>query len=206
MRRTTTLRALAGAAALLLAGAGPALASSTPSDEDWVEQLEADGVSDVTCHLSVFPAGSGSSTIYLEESTWAPVLADGHEWLKVVLRAEDEPTMDLDFAGYGLDNPYEMDSGSLVTQVLACQGDPDGEEAAEEPTEEPAPEPTEAPTDEEEATDEAEADEPSGPPVETDGPATEAGPNLGLMGGAALALAGAGVAGYALRRRDGGRH
>ena len=89
------------------------------------------------------------------------------------------------------------------------------EDAAEEPAADEAAE-DEAAADDEAAEDEAAADDdaaqdeeatdddaPTGPPVETDGPATPAGPNMGLMGGAALLLGGAGAAGWAVRRRAG---
>lgn len=217
MRRTTTLRALAGvgSAAVLMAFASPALAEpSPPFDQDWAETLEAQGHAGVSCYVSVMPGTEGSDTIYLEERIWEPVLQEDSDWLLVVLKAQDGTEDEMQFAGYGIDNPYQVGSGSNITHVLACEGGAEGAaptgEITEEPTEEATEEePTEEATEEatEEPTGEAtEADDPTGPPVETDGPARESGPSMGLMGGAALALAGAGVAGLALRRRDGARH
>ena len=107
----------------------------------------------------------------------------------------DEPTETEDPTDDGDDSKDDDDDG--VTPG-------DGDET-DEPTE------TEDPTDggddddkdKDKDDDKDEDDKPTGPPVETDGPATPSGPNMGLMGGAALLLGGAGAAGWAMRRRAG---
>lgn len=87
-----------------------------------------------------------------------------------------------------------------ATDEDATEDDATEDEATEDEAtdEDPADEATDddATDDDDDATDEA-----SGPPVETDGPSSMSGANLGLIGGAALALAGVGITGFALRRR-----
>ncbi|RIK13356.1 MAG: hypothetical protein DCC50_12465 [Acidobacteria bacterium] len=209
--RTTTLRGLAaaaGAAAVLVAGAATASAiPGQPNGTYWEGYFADLGYADVLCGVSEVSGEPGVLDVVVGES-WAATLQDGNEWIGVVIKIDDEYDVH-EWEGYGtyhfnLDTP--ADSPGSISQVIGCQapagsegerpGADDGE--AEEPalTEEPAEEP--APSEEPTGT-----DAPSGPPVETDGPSSPGGTNLGMVGGAALVLAGAGAAGWAMRRRPG---
>lgn len=213
--RTTTLRGLAagaGAAAVLVAGAATASAiAGQPTGAYWEGYFADLGYADVSCGVSVVPGEPGVLDVVVGES-WAATLQDGNEWIGVVIKVADEYDVH-EWEGYGtyhfgLDTPG--DSPGNITHVIGCQapvgsegeqpgaGDGETEEPAltEEPSEEPAL--TEEPSEEPTAT-----DAPSGPPVETDGPSSPGGTNLGMVGGAALVLAGAGAAGWAMRRRPG---
>lgn len=221
MRRTTTRRALAagaGASAILLA-VSPAFAD-TP--EEWAEEFtQVSGYGSVSCVVSTIPGGE--SSVYLAEDQWSPLLRGDNEFVGIALELEDGTAESSPFEGYGEDHIYSASGGQGVERAVVCQGAP-AEDEAEEPAEveDPADESVDEPaegdaTDDDGSQDEAVEDdaaddaadddaaaeeETTGPPVETDGPSTTAGANLGLIGGAALALAGAGVAGFALRRRD----
>ena len=203
--RTTTLRGLAagaGAAAVLVAGAATASAiPGQPTGAYWEGYFADLGYADVSCGVSEVPGEAGVLDVVVGEG-WAATLQDGNEWIGVVIKVGDEYDVH-EWEGYGtyhfnLDVPG--DSPGNITHVIGCQapvgseGEQPGEGDGE--TEEPAL--TEAPSEEPTAT-----DAPSGPPVETDGPSSPGGTNLGMVGGAALVLAGAGAAGWAMRRRPG---
>ena len=95
------------------------------------------------------------------------------------------------------DDATEDDATDDATDDDATEDEAADDEAADDATDDDATEDEAA--DEDATEDDAEA---TGPPVETDGPSTMSGANLGLIGGAGLALAGVGITGFALRRRD----
>ncbi|WP_131106115.1 hypothetical protein [Ornithinimicrobium sufpigmenti] len=226
MRRTTFRLALATGAAVLLS-AGPALATTPP--DDWADRFtELSGYSDVSCLVSTIPGGE--SSVFISEQQWSPLLQEENEFLGVALELADGTAEHSPFLGYGEEHIYSSSSGESIERAVVCQGAPAGEAAPADP-EEDADEAAEDDTTDDEATDDEatedgatddeatddgatdeddaadedaaddEADEVGGPPVETDGPSTMSGANLGLIGGAALALAGVGITGFALRRR-----
>lgn len=197
--RTMTARGLAagaGAAAVLLAGAVTASAvPGEPTAAFWEDFFTGNGESDVACTVSVTEGLGVGQTVSLTEDDWAPELRAGGEWIGVVLKIGDDYDPHA-WAGYG-NYTYGLDASddsSGISHVIVCQ-------AGTGETADPA-----------EATDAGESDDaggtpeiggssdPTGPAVETDGPASS-GPGAGLLGGAALALAGAGAAGWAMRRR-----
>lgn len=108
--------------------------------------------------------------------------------------AEDDVTEDAD---------TDEETGDEAGEDQASDDDATDDEAADDEAadDEAADEAAGEDAAEDEATeDDAEA---TGPPVETDGPSSMSGANLGLIGGAALAVAGVGITGFAaLRRRD----
>lgn len=200
--RTTTLRGLAagaGAAAVLVAGAGTAAAVPGQSTAAFWEGYYAEqGYEDVVCGVSVVPGEPGVLDVVIGED-WASSLQDGNTWIGAVINVGGDYDVHA-WEGYGTYH-YDLDvpdgSAGSITHVIGCQapadsgptkaaGDADGTTKEPVVTEEPA-----------------STDQPSGPPIETDGPATPGGTNLGMLGGAALVLAGAGAAGWAMRRRPG---
>ncbi|WP_010146267.1 hypothetical protein [Serinicoccus profundi] len=209
---TTTLRTLtvaAGAAALTaLAVSSPALAA----DED---QL-AETYDNVRCDVMAMP-GTATAT-YLDESVHGPYLDRDNEWVALTLTS-DEGAVEVADPAYG--ETYGSEGGAIIREITLCQGtaaaDAEApapeEEAAEEAAadEEAAPETEaggsdgedEAAQDGEAAEDDAAAEEEqaAGPAVETDGPLREAGLSPLLIGGAVLAVAGAGAAAVGLRRQ-----
>lgn len=225
MRRTTFRLALATGASAVLLSAGPALATTPP--DDWADRFtELSGYADVSCLVSTIPGGE--SSVFISEQQWSPLLQDDNEFLGVALELADGTAEHSPFLGYGEEHIYSSSSGESIERAIVCQGAPaseaapaDPEEDADEAAEDDATddttddEATEGDATDDEATDEDatedeaadedaaddEADEVGGPPVETDGPSSMSGANLGLIGGAALALAGIGITGFALRRR-----
>lgn len=206
MRRTTPMRALAagaGAAAVLLA-ASPALATpDAPFDRDWAADLEAEGYTGVSCVVSQIQ-GNQDAVFFTDD--WDTQLDDGNDWVLLVLEIADETDYEMAWEGYAEADEdgayttgpvYQAGTEGNITRAMLCQAAlDDGSDPADEATDEPA----EAPADE--PADEAGTEEPTGPPVETDGPSSSSGLNAPLVGGGVLALAGAGVAGLALRRRS----
>jgi hypothetical protein len=211
MRRTTTRLALAagaGASAVLLT-AGSALATTPP--DDWSDRFtEVSGFSGVSCLVSTIPGGE--SSVFISEGQWSPLLQGDNEFVGIGLELANGTAEESPFLGYGEEHIYSSSDGQGIERAVVCQGSPSGEgdvapvdpqdeadeDAVEDATDDDA-------TDEDAAADdEAAADEDAatGPPVETDGPSAVSGANLGLIGGAALALAGIGITGFALRRRD----
>lgn len=225
MRRMTTRLALAagaGASAVLLS-AGSALATTPP--DDWADRFaERSGYAGVSCLVSTIPGGE--SSVFISENQWSPLLTGSNEFVGVALELADGTAEESPFLGYGEDHIYSASDGQSIERAVVCQGAPaqevvaaEPEDDAEEPVEDEAADDAtdEDATDDEAAEDEAddatddeatdddatEDDaEATGPPVETDGPSAVSGANLGLIGGAALALAGVGITGFALRRRD----
>ncbi|OLT23419.1 hypothetical protein BJF81_10900 [Ornithinimicrobium sp. CNJ-824] len=214
---TRTLRGLAagaGAAAVLFSGAAGASAiPGQPQADFWEDYFQNENYTDVSCHVSTQEGGFDASDIGIyEDDGWGQLLEDGNEWIAVVLKvAEDYQVLNWDgYGDYAYSDEFPGASPGNVTHAIVCQADAmddddddddngvtpgDGDET-DEPTE------TEDPTDDGDDKDK-DKDKPTGPPVETDGPATPSGPNMGLMGGAALLLGGAGAAGWAMRRRAG---
>lgn len=223
MRRIATRLALTAGAGVVLLTAGSALASTTP--EDWADRFsELSGYSGVSCLVSTIPGGQ--SSVYISEDQWSSLLQGDNEFVGIALQLEDGTAEHSPFLGYGADHIYSSSTGTGIERAVVCQGAPTGEEVAApvegETTEDAgadedtgsddtgtdgtgtdddsgADEPTDEPTE-----DTAEADDEdgaSGPPVETDGPSSAGGVDPVVLGGAALAVAGVGIAGYALRRR-----
>lgn len=201
MRRHPTLRSLAvgaGAAAVLMAAASPALSlEDSTFDDSWEQELIAQGYSDVSCYQSELPGGERS--VFFEEKAWGPVLDEGSVWALVVLKdADDEEGQG--WRGYGEESVYQHSGEEPFTHVMLCQGHLEG---VVWPTD--GAEPTDGTGEGDDPGDgdgSAGTGEPTGPPVETDG-ITSSGPDVALLGGATLVLAGAGAAGFAMRRRDG---
>ncbi|PZU45749.1 MAG: hypothetical protein DI571_06100 [Arsenicicoccus sp.] len=209
---TTTLRTLtvaAGAAALTaLAVSGPALAA----DED---QL-AETYDNVRCDVMAMP-GTATAT-YLDESVHGPYLDGDNEWVALTLTS-DEGAVEVADPAYG--ETYGSEGGAIIREITLCQGTAAADAEAPAPEEEPAEEAAadeeaapeteaggsdgedEAAQDGEAAEDDAAAEEEqaAGPAVETDGPLREAGLSPLLIGGAVLAVAGAGAAAVGLRRQ-----
>lgn len=199
---TTTLRTLtvaAGAAALTaLAVSGPALAA----DED---QL-AETYDNVRCDVMAMP-GTATAT-YLDESVHGPYLDGDNEWVALTLTS-DEGAVEVADPAYG--ETYGSEGGAIIREITLCQGTAAADAEAPAPAEEAAPETEaggsdgedEAAQDGEAAEDDAAAEEEqaAGPAVETDGPLREAGLSPLLIGGAVLAVAGAGAAAVGLRRQ-----
>lgn len=199
---TTTLRTLtvaAGAAALTaLAVSGPALAA----DED---QL-AETYDNVRCDVMAMP-GTATAT-YLDESVHGPYLDGDNEWVALTLTS-DEGAVEVADPAYG--ETYGSEGGAIIREITLCQGTAAADAEAPAPEEEAAPETEaggsdgedEAAQDGEAAEDDAAAEEEqaAGPAVETDGPLREAGLSPLLIGGAVLAVAGAGAAAVGLRRQ-----
>lgn len=203
---TTTLRTLtvaAGAAALTaLAVSGPALAA----DED---QL-AETYDNVRCDVMAMP-GTATAT-YLDESVHGPYLDGDNEWVALTLTS-DEGAVEVADPAYG--ETYGSEGGAIIREITLCQGtaaaDAEAPAPEEEPAEEAAADEEAAPETEaggsdgedEAAEDDAAAEEEraAGPAVETDGPLREAGLSPLLIGGAVLAVAGAGAAAVGLRRQ-----
>lgn len=214
MRRTTTRLALAagaGASAVLLT-AGSALATTPP--DDWADRFaEASDFSGVSCLVSTIPGGE--SSVFISEGQWSPLLQGDNEFVGVGLELTNGTAEESPFLGYGEEHIYSSSDGQGIERAVVCQGSASGEadeDAVEDDaTDEDATEDDVAEDDTADDTadeDAADADDASaddaatGPPVETDGPSAVSGANLGLIGGAALALAGIGITGFALRRRD----
>ncbi|WP_299520289.1 hypothetical protein [uncultured Serinicoccus sp.] len=209
---TTTLRTLtvaAGAAALTALAAGPALAV----DED---QL-ADTYDNVRCDVMAMP-GTATAT-YLDEATHGPYLEGGNEWVALTLTSDDS-AVEVANPGYG--ETYSSEGGAVIREITLCQGSAAAEEEAPAPEEESddaaAAEDGGAAAEDEAAAGDAEASagsddaaagdeaqedvQAAGPAVETDGPLREAGLSPLLVGGAVLAVAGAGAAALGMRRQQ----
>ncbi|WP_298749952.1 hypothetical protein [uncultured Serinicoccus sp.] len=216
---TTTLRTLtvaAGAAALTALAAGPALAV----DED---QL-ADTYDNVRCDVMAMP-GTATAT-YLDEATHGPYLEGGNEWVALTLTSDDSAVEVAD-PGYG--ETYSSEGGAVIREITLCQGSAAAEEEAPAPEEESdggaaaedggaaaeddgaaagdeaaaGDDEASAGSDDAAAGDEAQEDvQAAGPAVETDGPLREAGLSPLLVGGAVLAVAGAGAAALGVRRQQ----
>lgn len=222
MRRTTTRLALAagaGASAALLC-AGTAFATTPP--DDWADRFsERSGYAGVSCLVSTI--AGGESSVYISESQWSPLLTGDNEFVGVALELADGTAEESPFLGYGEEHIYSSSDGQSIERAVVCQGAPAEEVAEVEPEDEATEDDADDATDEDatdgDASDDAaddeasddeasdddatdDADEAAGPPVETDGPSAVSGANLGLIGGAALAIAGVGITGFALRRRD----
>ncbi|MFB9733055.1 hypothetical protein [Ornithinimicrobium kibberense] len=215
---TRTLRGLAagaGAAAVLFAGAAGASAiDGQPQESHWEDYFAGQGYENVSCEESVVSGDPGVLTLNVAEDTWGTYLEDGNDWIGVVIKVANDYDVKA-WSGYGdyvFEGEVPGNSEGNITHAYICQAtaadddddDDDGVtpgdgDETDEPTE------TEDPTDDgdDKDKDDDKDDKPTGPPVETDGPATPSGPNMGLMGGAALLLGGAGAAGWAMRRRTG---
>ena len=215
---TRTLRGLAagaGAAAVLFAGAAGASAiDGQPQESHWEDYFAGQGYENVSCEESVVSGDPGVLTLNVAEDTWGTYLEDGNDWIGVVIKVANDYDVKA-WSGYGdyvFEGEVPGNSEGNITHAYICQAtaadddddDDDGVtpgdgDETDEPTE------TEDPTDDgdDKDKDDDKDDKPTGPPVETDGPATPSGPNMGLMGGAALLLGGAGAAGWAMRRRAG---
>ena len=204
---STTLRMLtvaAGAAALTALAAGPALAV----DED---QL-ADTYDNVRCDVMAMP-GTATAT-YLDEATHGPYLEGDNEWVALTLTS-DETAVEVENPVYG--ETYGSDGGAVIREITLCQGTAAAEDEAPAPEESEGGEaaddeaaaqddaaPDDGAADDAEVGDEAAAEDDvqaAGPAVETDGPLREAGLSPLLVGGAVLAVAGAGAAALGLRRQ-----
>ncbi|QFG69845.1 hypothetical protein [Ornithinimicrobium pratense] len=219
MRRTTFRLALAAGTSAVLLSAGPALATTPP--DDWADRFtELSGYSDVSCLVSTIPGGE--SSVFISEQQWSPLLQGDNEFMGVALELTNGTAEHSPFLGFGEDHIYSSSSGESIERAVVCQGVPAGEAAPADPGDD-ADESTEDDATDDDATDDdatdddatdddatdddatdaddEDADQASGPPVETDGPSSMSGANLGLIGGAALALAGVGITGFALRRR-----
>lgn len=204
---TTTLRMLTvavGAAALTALASGPALAV----DED---QL-ADTYDNVRCDVMAMP-GTATAT-YLDEATHGPYLEGDNEWVALTLTS-DETAVEVENPVYG--ETYGSDGGAVIREITLCQGTAASEDEAPAPEESESGEaaddeaaaqddaaPDDGAADDVEAGDDAAAEDDvqaAGPAVETDGPLREAGLSPLLVGGAVLAVAGAGAAAVGLRRQ-----
>lgn len=194
---TTTLRTLtvaAGAAALTaLAVSGPALAA----DED---QL-AETYDNVRCDVMAMP-GTATAT-YLDESVHGPYLDGDNEWVALTLTS-DEGAVEVADPAYG--ETYGSEGGAIIREITLCQGTAAADAEAPAPEEEAAAGEEAAPETEgggSDGEDDAAAagEQAAGPAVETDGPLREAGISPLLIGGAVLAVAGAGAAAVGLRRQ-----
>lgn len=211
---TRTLRGLAagaGAAAVLFAGAAGASANQEiPQPGPFEVEAEERGYVDVTC--SVDQVTGNQSALYLTEEDHGAWLDEGEVNVLLVLKSANQYDYFWDPQYGDLDtNVYRSSIDKNITHTILCKGTADDDDdddngvtpgdgdETDEPTE------TEDPTDDgdDKDKDDDKDDKPTGPPVETDGPATPSGPNMGLMGGAALLLGGAGAAGWAMRRRAG---
>lgn len=196
--RTMTLRAATVGAALALLAA-PAHATET------------DGNGGAECDVMDMP-GEPSAT-YLDEETHAPYLDEGNEWTSLTLTT-DEGETEISDPTYGSpDEAYSAEDGGVITEITLCQAEEGAaEEAAggsEDSTEEATASDDDSEGDDSDGDDSAStdsSDEAAGPSVETDGPLAESGPSMGLMGGAALAVAGLGLAGCSVLRRRDGQH
>ena len=204
---TRTLRMLTvavGAAALTALASGPALAV----DED---QL-ADTYDNVRCDVMAMP-GTATAT-YLDEATHGPYLEGDNEWVALTLTS-DETAVEVENPVYG--ETYGSDGGAVIREITLCQGTAAAEDEAPAPEESESGEaaddeaaaqddaaPDDGAADDVEAGDDAAAEDDvqaAGPAVETDGPLREAGLSPLLVGGAVLAVAGAGAAAVGLRRQ-----
>ena len=204
---TRTLRMLTvavGAAALTALASGPALAV----DED---QL-ADTYDNVRCDVMAMP-GTATAT-YLDEATHGPYLEGDNEWVALTLTS-DETAVEVENPVYG--ETYGSDGGAVIREITLCQGTAASEDEAPAPEESESGEaaddeaaaqddaaPDDGAADDVEAGDDAAAEDDvqaAGPAVETDGPLREAGLSPLLVGGAVLAVAGAGAAALGLRRQ-----
>ncbi|WP_130014905.1 hypothetical protein [Serinicoccus sediminis] len=204
---TRTLRMLTvavGAAALTALASGPALAV----DED---QL-ADTYDNVRCDVMAMP-GTATAT-YLDEATHGPYLEGDNEWVALTLTS-DETAVEVENPVYG--ETYGSDGGAVIREITLCQGTAASEDEAPAPEESESGEaaddeaaaqddaaPDDGAADDVEAGDDAAAEDDvqaAGPAVETDGPLREAGLSPLLVGGAVLAVAGAGAAAVGLRRQ-----
>lgn len=164
--RTTTLRGLAagaGAAAVLVAGAAAAAAMpGKPTAAYWEGYYAQQGYSDVSCYVSVMPGDRDTTNIRFTESDWGPKLAEGDDWFAVVLKVANDydPQAWQGYeATYSFGGTIPGNSPGNVTHAILCST-----EAGATPT---PPEPTQ--------TEPAVTEEPSGPPVETDGPSSPGG-------------------------------
>lgn len=244
--RITSVRGLAagaGVAAVLVAGATAAAASSSrdshePQPGTWESRYEQQGnYTDVRCIVAGVPAGQDS--VYFDESGWGRLLDEANQWFSVVLSGS-HGDVESPFTGYGSGHTYTTPSAGTIDYAVLCQGAPvwqapnagvdaDGdtggdqeagddedeapsgadqtaEDAADDPAGDDPDDPSatasegQAGADEADPADEAEQS-PAGPAVETDGPA-DSGINIGLIGGIALALVGAGSVAVATRHRS----
>ena len=215
--RTITARGLAagtGAAVLVLAGAVAAHAiPGQPTGEFWEEYYTGLGMAEVACTAVPAPANADLSITVTD--AWDAELSEGNEWIGIVLKvAEDyEPQAWTGYGIYSYGGEVPGDAPGNVTHIIMCQAPAEDAEETTDPEQTTDPEETTDPeqtTEPEETTDPAQTTEPeettspTGPPVETDGPSSRSA-NVGLVGGAALALAGAGAAGWAMRRRPDAR-
>ncbi len=220
--RTTTRRggglvAGAGAAVIVLAGAASAAAvPGQPGEAYWESYFANQGYEGVSCYVSNVNGAPGVLAVEIGEN-WSGSLAQDNEWVGVVIEVDGQqdqydvhPWEGYQAYRYGLDLPE--DATGSITNAIVCQADEGsgggGEDQEVELPDEAAGQ-TEAPGDADQTDDgdqgdqtsaPTETDGPTGPAVETDGPATP-GTDLGMLGGAALVLAGAGAAGWAMRRR-----
>lgn len=205
---TRTLRGLAagaGAAAVLFAGAAGASAiDGKPQESHWEDYFAGQGYENVSCEESVVGGDPGVLTLNVAEATWATYLEDGNDWIGVVIKVANDYDVKA-WSGYG-DYVFEGEvpggSDGNITHAYICQAtaadDDDDDDDGVTPGDGDKDK-----DDDDKDDDDKDKDKPTGPPVETDGPATPSGPNMGLMGGAALLLGGAGAAGWAMRRRAG---
>lgn len=230
MRRTTFRLALATGASAVLLSAGPALATTPPDDwADRFSELS--GYSGVSCLVSTIPGGESSVFIseqqwspllqgdneylgvaleladgtaehspflgYGEDHIYSSSAGESIERAVVCQGAPEGEAAPADPAEDADETAEDDAAEDEAADDDATEDEADEDEAADEDADD---EGADGDATDEDATDE-DADEASGPPVETDGPSSMSGANLGLIGGAALALAGVGITGFALRRR-----
>lgn len=169
--------AAAGAIALLVTGAGAALADvphpgspEANQPEYWETFLEDAGYTDVSCEKVEDD---------YDEASWT---AD-QDWAAVILKAGSDESTD----GAANDIFYDVLSGATlvhasgkdISHVIACLG-----------------------TEPEEPGEPGEPGEPN-PPIETDGPAQAPGMGAGLIGGLAALAGGTALLAAGVRRRTG---
>ncbi|OLT43683.1 hypothetical protein BJF86_13735 [Serinicoccus sp. CNJ-927] len=194
---TTTLPTLT-----IAAGAGLALALATPAVA--VDEDDLEGYADVSCDVMAMP-GTATAT-YIDEAVHGPYLDGDNEWVALTLTS-DEGEVAVEDPEYG--ETYGSEGGAIIREITLCQGTAaeaaDAEEApAEDEAGDDAGDDADAAdgSDDDSATSEDEADdETAGPAVETAGPLQETGMSPLLVGGAVLALVGAGAAAVGVRRR-----
>lgn len=175
------LASAAGAGALLLGG-GAAHAGDGPDQAStWeAEYGESGRFEGVSCDAMVMP---GPSTgVWIDEDDFTGFLDEGNEWISLVLVSGDGVDENL-YPEYGdaSTNVYSS-GGEVIDSIVLCQASSQAPAAAPEDGGD-------------------DAGVAPGPPVETAGPSAAAGPNRGLIGGAALLVGGVGASGWAVLRR-----
>ncbi|MGD8150903.1 hypothetical protein [Ornithinimicrobium sp. Y1694] len=150
------------------------------------------------------PLGAGGGNVTGTVLCWGPTEAAAGDDAGEDDGVADETTDD-GAADDGASDDTATDDTATDEGATEDDATEDGADEAAGPDDSGSDDVTDDSTDEsateEDADDATDGAVPTGPAVETDGPAT-AGVNLGLIGGAALALVGAGAVGVALRRKS----